>query len=101
MKRINLKKGKLYWCKRNDDYPQDKLDVVECDPLSGIDFNRIIDMIYMNDQNIFCFIEAIQHHEDDSLWWYKVITSRGNIGYFILGDEEFSYLGIEFVRVKN
>lgn len=100
MKRINLKKGKLYWCKRNDAFPQDKLDVIGCDPSSNNSFDHIIDMIYMNDQNIFCFIDAIQHQKDESLWWYKVITSRGNVGYFILGDEEFSYLGLQFVRVK-
>jgi hypothetical protein len=68
---------------------------------NDLEKNSIIDIVYTNDQNIFCFIETIQHDLDDSLWWHKIITSRGNVGYFLLGDEEFYYLGLNFVLANH
>ena len=102
MKRINLKSGKLYWCSRHQSYRMtDKLEVWKYAMDNDLEKNSIIDIVYTNDQNIFCFIETIQHDLDDSLWWHKIITSRGNVGYFLLGDEEFYYLGLNFVLANH
>ncbi len=106
MNRKNLKAGKLYWCRRCDNYcTTDQLEIWKYGPMSDedleLDPNDIIDIVFMNDQSIFCFIEVVQHDQDDSLWWYKVITPGGSIGYFILGDEEFYALGLSFMRAKR
>jgi hypothetical protein len=102
MKRINLKSGKLYWCSRHKSYRMtDKLEIWKYAMDNDLEKNNIIDIVYTNDQKIFCFIETIQHDLDDNLWWYKIITSRGNIGYFLLGDEDFNYLGLNFVLANH
>lgn len=58
--------------------------------------DEYIDVLYMNMFNPFVLLEIQNDSDLITTYWYKVLTIRGRIGWFILDDEDTRLLHICF-----
>ena len=100
--RKDLKQGQLYYCRRKY-YKKDYLIVWELGPHYNNRTNKRyydveVDYSQMNEKGTFLLIEISQDGVLHDVYWYKVLTTSGNVGYFYLADDDFDKLKLYFVH---
>jgi hypothetical protein len=97
--RKDLIEGQLYYCRRKY-YKKDYLIIWNLGPnyTSKSKHDTEVDYIQMNKQGTFLLVEIIKDEILKNVYWYKVLTSFGSVGYFFLSDEDFDILKLYFVK---
>jgi len=100
--RKDLINGQLYYCRRKY-YKKDYLIIWELGPhynnrTSKRYYDVEVDYAQMNEKGTFFLIEISQDEVLDNVYWYKILTSSGNVGYFYLADDDFDKLKLYFVK---
>ena len=99
--RKDLKEGQLYYSRRKY-YKNDYLIIWEVGPNYNNHNKKQQDIeveyVIMNEQGTFFLIEIIKDESLEKVYWYKILTQLGTVGYFFLGDEDFDALKLYFVK---
>jgi len=100
--RKDLINGQLYYCRRKY-YKKDYLIVWELGPnynnrTSKRFYDVEVDYSQMNEKGTFLLIEISQDEILHDVYWYKILTASGNVGYFYLADDDFDKLKLYFVK---
>lgn len=55
-----------------------------------------VDVIYMNVHNPFVLLEIVRDIDYETIFWYKILTKNGKIGWFAIDDEDIKILHLCF-----